>query len=84
MGIPSYECFNFLPEIIALPFEVLIALTENEVYPHSERLLYTPSGRIGKVVDSHADGCKVARSNPGCGRAAPIYTMHQALRGYCL
>ena len=25
------------------------------------------SGRIGKVVDSHAEGCKVARSNPGCG-----------------
>ena len=24
---------------------------------------------------------KVARSNPGCGRAAPIYTMHEALRG---
>ena len=24
---------------------------------------------------------KDARSNPGCGRAAPIYTMHEALRG---
>ena len=30
-------------------------------YPH------TLSGRIGKVVASHAEGCKVARSNPGCG-----------------
>ena len=28
---------------------------------------YTLSGRISKVVASHAEGCKVARSNPGCG-----------------
>ena len=28
---------------------------------------YTLSGRKGKVVASHAEGCKVARSNPGCG-----------------
>ena len=40
-------------------------------------------GRIGKVVASHAEGCKGARSNPGCGLAAPIYTMHEALRGHC-
>ena len=44
---------------------------------------YTLSGRIHKVVASHAEGCKVARSNTGCGCAAPIYTMHEALRGYC-
>ena len=25
---------------------------------------------------------KVARSNLGCGRAAPIYTIKEALRGY--
>ena len=25
---------------------------------------HTPSGRIGKVVAVHAEGCKVARSNP--------------------
>ena len=25
------------------------------------------SGRIGKVVAQHAEGCKVARSNPGRG-----------------
>ena len=43
--------------------------------------LNTLSGRIGKVVD--VEGCKVARSNPGCGSATPIYTMHEALRGYC-
>ena len=42
----------------------------------------TLGGRIVKVVASHAEGCKVARSNPGCGCAAPIYTMHEALRGY--
>ena len=41
------------------------------------------SGRIGKVIDSHAEGCKVARSNHGCGWAAAIYTMHEELRGYC-
>ena len=40
---------------------------------------FTPSGRIGKVVVSHTEGCKVARSNPSCGWAAPIYTMHEAL-----
>ena len=28
---------------------------------------YTLSGRIGKVVASHAEGCNVARSNPGGG-----------------
>ena len=39
---------------------------------------YTLSGRIGKVVDSHA---AVARSNPA--EIALIYTMHEALRGYC-
>ena len=36
------------------------------------------SGRIGKVVASHT---AVARSSPT--EAALIYTMHQALRGYC-
>ena len=36
------------------------------------------SGRIGKVVASHA---AVARSSPA--EVALIYTMHMALRGYC-
>ena len=45
--------------------------------------VYTLSGFIGKVVASHAEGCKVERSNPVCGGAAPIYSMHEALRGYC-
>ena len=36
------------------------------------------SGRIGKVVASHA---AVARSSPA--EVALIYTMHLALRGYC-
>ena len=40
------------------------------------------SGRTGKAVASHAEGCKVARSNPGCSWAAPIYTINEALRGY--
>ena len=34
------------------------------------------SGRIGKVVASHAN---VARSIPGEAEAAPIYTMYEAL-----
>ena len=40
--------------------------------PHSR------TGRIGKVVASHA---AVARSSPA--EVALIYTMHEALRGYC-
>ena len=39
----------------------------------------TLSGRIGNVVASHA---AVARS--GLADVALIYTMHEALRGYCL
>ena len=38
----------------------------------------TLSGRIGKVVASHA---AVARSSPA--EVALIYTMHVALWGYC-
>ena len=41
------------------------------------RGIHTLSGRIGKVVASHA----VARSIPA--EVALIYTMHEALRGYC-
>ena len=40
--------------------------------------LATLRGRIGKVVASHA---AVARSIPA--EVALIYTMHEALRGYC-
>ena len=43
-----------------------------------ERKSYTLSGRIGKVVASHA---AVARSIPT--EDALIYTMHMALRGHC-
>ena len=39
---------------------------------------YTPSGRIDKVVASHA---AVARSI--IAEVAVIYIMHDALRGYC-
>ena len=39
---------------------------------------YTLSGHIGKVVVSHA---AVACSSPA--DIALIYTMHEALRGYC-
>ena len=39
---------------------------------------YTLSGRIGKVVASLA---AVARSSPA--EVALIYTMHEALKGYC-
>ena len=30
-------------------------------------LPYSLCGCIGKVVASHAEGCKIARSNPDCG-----------------
>ena len=40
--------------------------------------VYTLSGRIGKVVASHA---AVARSIPA--EVALIYTMHEELRRYC-
>ena len=43
-----------------------------------EKFTSTLSGRIGKVVASHA---AVERSSPT--EAALIYTMHEALRGYC-
>ena len=43
-------------------------------------MIYTLSGRIGKMVASHAE---VARSIPAVAETAPIYTMHEALRGYC-
>ena len=41
-------------------------------------IFYTLSGRIGKVVASHA---AVARASPA--EVALIYSMHVALRGYC-
>ena len=42
--------------------------------------IYTLSGRIGMIVASHAE---VARSIPALAETPPIYTMHEALRGYC-
>ena len=44
---------------------------------HHKAFVYTLSGRIGKVVASHA---AVARSIPA--EVALIYTMHEALTGY--
>ena len=41
---------------------------------------YTLSFRIGKVVASHAAGCKVDSRH---AEARPIYTVHEALREYC-
>ena len=48
------------------------------IVPDLETGDYTLSGRIGKVVASHA---AVARSIPA--EVALIYTMHEALSGYC-
>ena len=44
----------------------------------SNLVFHTLSGRIGKVAAAHA---AVARSIPA--EVALIYTMHEALRGYC-
>ena len=41
-------------------------------------IVYAVSGRIGKVVASHV---AVARTIPA--EVALIYTMHEALMGYC-
>ena len=62
--------------------EVSLVSESSTVFSFSSRIDKV-CGRIGKVVVSHAAGCKVAKSNPGCGWAAPIYTMHEALRGNC-
>ena len=35
-----------------------------EELPNTDLVYYTLSGRIGKVVASHAEGCNVARSIP--------------------
>ena len=64
---------RFLAADLAVPHEPL--------FPSQcpcETILLTPSGRIGKVGASHA---AAARSIPV--EAALIYTMHEALRGYC-
>ena len=37
----------------------------NNGYIYIYLYTYTLNGRIGKVVASHAEVCKVARSNPG-------------------
>ena len=47
----------------------------------SMRSAYTSvilSGRIGKVAASHAAVARSIRAED-----APIYTMHEVLRGYC-
>ena len=67
-----YQCSAAIPQQLFLYCYV-------HPHPLSQSTL---SSRIGKVVASHAEGCKVAGSDPGCGWAAPIYTMHEALRGY--
>ena len=51
-------------------------ITKTQLHGHWP---YTLSGRIGKVVVSHA---AVARSSPA--EVALIYTMHEALRGLLL
>ena len=42
-------------------------VTNSSEYTFVDALSITLSGRIGKVVASHAEGCNVARSNPGFG-----------------
>ena len=69
-----------------LLFCVVDLETSNGLMPAVDKLMmqnWLLSSSIGKVVASHAEGCKVARSNPGCGGATPIYTMHEALSEYC-
>ena len=58
-------------------YDMLTAL-QHANCPTSLFLLVKLSGHIGKVVASHA---AVVRSIPV--EVALIYTMHEALRGYC-
>ena len=51
-------------------------LTHYEYIPY---LNFSQSGRIGKVVASHAEGVQ-GRFPP---EAVAIYTMHEAIRRYC-
>ena len=46
---------------------LLIIIMITIIVPQLLLAVHTLSGSIGKVVASHVEGCKVARSNPGCG-----------------
>ena len=61
-----------------LVYKTLRCITKLTSLATSACYLLTLSGRIGKVVASHA---AVARSSPA--EVGLIYTMHVALRGYC-
>ena len=68
-------CSHIIPSNIV---QVLISLVilVSQIPITAERkwyVIHPLSGRIGKVVASHAVGCKVARSNPCCGWAAVAY-----------
>ena len=58
--------------------KLIVSLYYQILNSYDNATTYTPSGRIGKLVASHA---AVARSIPA--EVALIYTMHEELRGYC-
>ena len=67
------------PFLFTSSYEILLTLILLHSCNNAAHLAYAAlSGRIGKVVASHA---AVARSIPA--EVALIYTMHEVLRGYC-
>ena len=76
----NFKCWKSALTIINYKFWIGICLGSQIVRAgrYSIQLRNTPSGRIKKVVASHA---ALARSVPA--EVALIYAMHEALRGYC-
>ena len=86
--LPYMLCSSFTPPDVAI--FIVFPLHPRLALPYWLSSTFTPlrcchichiyilSGRIGKVVASHAE---VARSSPA--EVVRIYTMHVALRGYC-
>ena len=55
------HCTVAFYDAITGPPEFIISIV------NSVKMVNTLSGSMGKLVASHAEGCNVARSNPGCG-----------------
>ena len=71
----------FFPSAYCCKFSALVTCVSVILWYHNmtrAAATHTVSGRIGKVVASHA---AVARSSPA--EVTLIYTIHEALSGYC-
>ena len=75
-NLPSPTRTHFLTVTIHLNFQITLVNVRNTLAGFSCGFMCLIAH--SKVVASHAE---VARSIPG--ETAPVYTMHEALRGYC-